>query len=157
MVINIQKKPFKSTIRSAPKSNKLVVLMHAAFNNVLLKRFLMSRIKKPPMILSNIAKNFTKNFTKNFANKEGTVTVVVVDSRMFEVPKKDDSLLVGNGLNFQPICSPCPPTGTNSVLLRGKKSLREGCLRSSERLQVFHRDVEIPEISEFYASFSSYD
>jgi large subunit ribosomal protein L18e len=52
--------------------------MHAAFNKVLLKRFLMSRINKPPMILSNIAKNFTKNFTKNFANKEGTVTVVVV-------------------------------------------------------------------------------
>jgi len=122
----------------------------------------MSRINKPPMILSNIAKNFTKNFTKNFANKEGTVTVVVVGNHYWwqtavcskfqrkmtlcaflrftkTTHAKILKSLVGNGLNFQPICSPCPPTGTNSVLLRGKKSLREGCLRSSERLQVFHR------------------
>jgi len=145
MGIDIQKKHVKNSNRSAPKSNDVYLLLlvklyrflarrtDAAFNKVVLKRLFMSRINKPPMTLSNIA--------KNMANKEGKIAVVVGtvtdDTRMFEVPKLTICALRftktarakilkagGECLTFDQLALRAP-TGTNCVLLRGKKSHRE--------------------------------
>ena len=103
----------------------------ANFNKVVLKRLFMSRINRPPVSVSRLAKNA----------KEGKTLVVVGkvtdDSRLLEVPKLSVAALTvsktakarilkagGEVLTLDQLALRAP-TGSNTVLVRGAKNSRE--------------------------------
>lgn len=105
----------------------------AAFNKVVLKRLFQSRVNRPPLSLSKLAK-FMHGRTGHTAVLVGKVTD---DVRLHEVPAlKVCALGVtetararivaagGEVITFDQLALACP-TGTNTVLLRGPKSQRE--------------------------------
>jgi large subunit ribosomal protein L18e len=135
----------KRTHRTAPKSDnvylKLLVKLYkflarrtdSKFCKVVLKRLFMSRINRPPLSLSKLA--------KFMAGKEDSTAVLVGkvtdDVRLFDVPKlKLCALGVtetararieaagGEIITFDQLAL-ASPTGTGTVLLRGPKSHRE--------------------------------
>merc|ERR1712164_53946 len=105
------------------------------FNKVILKRLFMSRMNRPPLSLSKIAR-----FCKN--KKEGTMVVVVGtvtdDVRMLEAPKgvrlcalrvteSARARIVNNGgeiFTFDQLAQ-LYPTGSGCALLRGPRFARE--------------------------------
>ncbi|GJJ71634.1 large subunit ribosomal protein L18e [Entomortierella parvispora] len=104
-----------------------------AFNKVVLKRLFMSRVNRPPMSVSRVA--------RNMAGKDGKTAVVVGtvtdDNRFLEVPKLSLACLRitktakarilkagGEVITFDQLALRAP-TGANTVLLRGKKNTRE--------------------------------
>jgi large subunit ribosomal protein L18e len=106
---------------------------NSAFNRTVLKRLFMSRINRPPMSLSRIA--------HHMAGKEGKIAVLVGtvtdDERLLEVPKLTICALRftrsarariikagGEALTFDQLALRAP-TGSNTVLLRGRKNARE--------------------------------
>ena len=93
----------------------------------------MSRINRPPVSLSRIAR-LTKGHEKNIAVVVGTVTD---DSRLVEVPKVSVCALRftetarariikagGQCLSFDQLAL-MAPTGSNTLLIRGAKNARE--------------------------------
>ncbi|KAJ3329793.1 60S ribosomal protein L18 [Blyttiomyces sp. JEL0837] len=105
----------------------------AKFNAVVLKRLFMSRVNRPPMAISRIA--------RYVAGKEDKIAVVVGtvtdDARLLEVPKLTIAALRftegararivkagGECLTFDQLALRAP-TGKNTVLLRGRKTARE--------------------------------
>ncbi|KAG5462936.1 MAG: ribosomal protein L18e/L15P, partial [Olpidium bornovanus] len=106
---------------------------NAKFNKVVLKRLFMSRVNRPPMSISRIARNM-KNATGKTAVLVGTVTD---DVRLNEVPKLIVAALRFTGAARARIVKAggtCltldqlalkAPTGSNTVLLRGPKNARE--------------------------------
>eukprot|EP00232_Nephroselmis_pyriformis_P022768 CAMPEP_0182864048 /NCGR_PEP_ID=MMETSP0034_2-20130328/6966_1 /TAXON_ID=156128 /ORGANISM="Nephroselmis pyriformis, Strain CCMP717" /LENGTH=186 /DNA_ID=CAMNT_0024996295 /DNA_START=81 /DNA_END=641 /DNA_ORIENTATION=- len=135
----------KKVHRDAPKSDnvylKLLVKLYrflgrrtdSAFNKVVLKRLFMSRVNRPPLSISRLA-NYMKGKEDKIAVLVGTVTD---DVRMFDVPKlKICCLRVtetarariikagGEIITFDQLALQ-RPTGTDTVLLRGKKNARE--------------------------------
>eukprot|EP00158_Paraphelidium_tribonemae_P000608 Partr_v1_DN22946_c0_g1_i1_m42397 putative 60S ribosomal protein l18 len=143
--IDIRHKHVKNKNRTEPKSEdvylRLVVKLYrflarrteASFNQVVLKRLFMSRINRPPVSLSNLA--------KQMANKESKIAVVVGtitdDVRMYVVPKMTVCALRftktararivkagGECITFDQLALRAP-TGANTVLLRGPKNARE--------------------------------
>ena len=105
----------------------------SAFNKVVLKRLFMSRVNRPPMSVSRVA--------RNMAGKDGKTAVVVGtvtdDNRFLEVPKLSIACLRitktakarilkagGEVITFDQLALRAP-TGANTVLLRGKKNTRE--------------------------------
>merc|ERR1711912_180143 len=133
--------------RTAPKSENVYIRLlvklyrflarrvESNFNKVILKRLFMSRMNRPPLSLSKIAR-----FCKN--KKEGTMVVVVGtvtdDVRMLEAPKgvrlcalrvteSARARIVNNGgeiFTFDQLAQ-LYPTGSNCVLLRGPRFARE--------------------------------
>eukprot|EP00300_Choanocystis_sp_HF-7_P030016 c38759_g1_i1.p1 GENE.c38759_g1_i1~~c38759_g1_i1.p1 ORF type:complete len:201 (-),score=30.61 c38759_g1_i1:58-660(-) len=102
------------------------------FNKVVLKRLFMSRVNRPPLTLSRIA--------RQLKGKEGKIAVVVGsvtnDTRILEVPKLSICCLRiteaararvvnagGEVLTFDQLALRAP-TGKNTVLLRGKRTAR---------------------------------
>ncbi|KAF9120285.1 hypothetical protein BGX30_003259, partial [Mortierella sp. GBA39] len=93
--IDIKKHHVRNKNRQAPKSEDVYLLLlvklyrflarrtDSAFNKVVLKRLFMSRVNRPPMSVSRVA--------RNMAGKEGKTAVVVGtvtdDNRFLEVPK----------------------------------------------------------------------
>ncbi|KAI9340143.1 ribosomal protein L18e/L15P [Zopfochytrium polystomum] len=135
----------KKRARTAPRSDdvylRLLVKLYrflarrtdASFNKVILKRLFMSRVNRPPLSLSRIAKYSAKNKDK-IAVIVGTVTD---DARLLEVPKlKIAALRVtetararilaagGEILTFDQLALRAP-TGKKTLLLRGRKTARE--------------------------------
>ena len=132
--------------RKAPKSEnvylKLLVKLYrflarrtdSDFNKTVLKRLFMSKINRPPLSLSKLAKFMADKGTGKTAAIVGTVTD---DARMFEVPALKVCALRftetararivkagGECLTFDQLALQAP-TGDNVVLLRGPKSHRE--------------------------------
>ena len=83
------------------------------FNKTVLKRLFMSKINRPPLSLSKLAKFMADKGEGKTAAIVGTVTD---DARMFKAG--------GECLTFDQLALQAP-TGDNVVLLRGPKSHRE--------------------------------
>lgn len=103
------------------------------FNKVVLKRLFMSKTNKPPVSVSRIA--------AEMAGKEGKIAVVVGtitnDERLLDLPKMVVAALRftenarariikagGEAITFDQLALRAP-TGSNTVLLRGKRSARK--------------------------------
>mmetsp|Transcript_5526 Transcript_5526/g.14360 ORF Transcript_5526/g.14360 Transcript_5526/m.14360 type:complete len:188 (-) Transcript_5526:192-755(-) len=135
----------KKTARTAPKSDnvylKLLVKLYkflvrrtdSKFNKVVLKRLFMSKINRPPLSLSKLAK-FMEGKESKIAVLVGTITD---DVRMYEVPKlrvcalrftktARQRILKAGGecLTFDQLAL-IAPTGAGTILLRGPKNSRE--------------------------------
>ncbi|KAF9910668.1 hypothetical protein EC991_005974 [Linnemannia zychae] len=143
--IDIKKHHVRNKNRQAPKSEDVYLLLlvklyrflarrtDSSFNKVVLKRLFMSRVNRPPMSVSRVA--------RNMAGKEGKTAVIVGtvtdDNRFLEVPKLSIACLRitktakarvlkagGEVITFDQLALRAP-TGANTVLLRGKKNTRE--------------------------------
>ncbi|KAJ2370686.1 60S ribosomal protein L18 [Coemansia sp. RSA 2610] len=143
--IDLAHKHVKSKNRSAPKSDNVYLLLlvklfrflarrtDSNFNKVVLKRLYMSRVNRPPVSLSRLA-SLTRNISGNTAVVIGTITD---DERMEVVPKLSVAALhvtkgararilnAGGEILTLDQLALRAPTGSNCVLLRGKRSARE--------------------------------
>ncbi|KAJ3530751.1 hypothetical protein NM688_g7666 [Phlebia brevispora] len=146
MGIDIAKHHVKKGQRTAPKSEDPYLLLlvklyrflarrtDSAFNKAILHRLFLSKINRPPISLSRIA--------KDTANADPTKIIVVVgtvtdDVRLLEVPKltiaalrftaaaKERVLKAGGEVLTLDQLAIRAPTGSNTILLRGKRSTRE--------------------------------
>eukprot|EP00162_Nutomonas_longa_P001553 comp12089_c0_seq1/m.15537 comp12089_c0_seq1/g.15537 ORF comp12089_c0_seq1/g.15537 comp12089_c0_seq1/m.15537 type:complete len:191 (-) comp12089_c0_seq1:173-745(-) len=132
--------------RESPKSNdvylRLLVKLYrflarrtnAKFNKVVLRRLFLSRVNRPPVSLSSIAKHL-KSHPTSTAVVVGTVTD---DSRLLDVPEgiKVAALRFtesararltaakGEAITLDQLALRAP-TGKNTVLLRGRRTARE--------------------------------
>ncbi|SPQ26579.1 b0a0215d-3773-4c25-9af7-1553c807da22 [Thermothielavioides terrestris] len=146
MSIDLRKHHERATHRKAPKSDnvylKLLVKLYrflarrtdAPFNKVVLRRLFMSRINRPPISLSRIAKNLKNGNEKKTVVVVGTVTD---DNRLLTVPKMTVAALrvtatarariIAAGGQVQTLDQLAleKPTGANTLLLRGPKNARE--------------------------------
>jgi large subunit ribosomal protein L18e len=143
--IDLKKHHVKGTHRKAPKSEnvylQLLVKLYrflarrteSSFNKVVLKRLFMSRLNRPPVSLSRIAKNVPGNEKKTIV----VVGTVTDDNRLLEVPKFSIAALRytatararilaagGEALTLDQLALRSP-TGGNTLLLRGPKNSRE--------------------------------
>ncbi|KIM25234.1 hypothetical protein M408DRAFT_10585 [Serendipita vermifera MAFF 305830] len=147
MGIDIVKHHVKKGARAAPKSEDPYLLLlvklyrflarrtDAPFNKVILKRLYMSKINRPPISLSGITKQILSRDPK-----EQTVVVVGTvtdDIRLIELPKLSIAALRftrsakerilnagGEALTLDQLALRAP-TGSRTVLLRGKRNTRE--------------------------------
>ncbi|RUS15373.1 eukaryotic ribosomal protein L18 [Endogone sp. FLAS-F59071] len=143
--IDIDKHHVRNKNRQAPKSQdvylRLLVKLYrflarrtdAPFNKVILKRLFMSRVNRPPVSLSRIARNLRNAGTK-ITVVVGTVTD---DNRLHEVPKitlaalrvtktaKARILKAGGEIITLDQLALRAPKGANTLLLRGPKNSRE--------------------------------
>ncbi len=108
----------------------------AKFNRIVLRRLFMSRINRPPLSLSRLARHMTKE------NRKGKIAVVVgtitEDNRVFKIPQgltvaalrvteKARARLLANGariLTFDQLALEAP-TGKNTLLIQGRRTARE--------------------------------
>ncbi|KAL7423063.1 hypothetical protein Q5752_002362 [Cryptotrichosporon argae] len=148
MGIDIRHHHVKKGNRSAPKSEDPYLLLlvklyrflarrtDSKFNKVVLKRLFMSKINRPPVSISRIVKE------TQGSNPDGSKTVVLVgavldDERLPVVPKLSVAALRfsnaararitaagGEALTLDQLALRAP-TGSNTVLLRGKRNVRE--------------------------------
>eukprot|EP00126_Sphaerothecum_destruens_P000650 Sdes_comp10827_c0_seq1m2486 len=147
MGIDIRKHHVKKQCRVAPKSQnvyiRLLVKLYrflarrtgSNFNKIVLKRLFMSRINRPPISVSRIAR-LVKGKENKIVVLIGSVTD---DSRLLELPQLKICALRftesararivkagGECLTFDQLALRSP-TGNNTLLLRGKKNSREAC------------------------------
>lgn len=150
MGIDIDKHHVRKGHRTAPKSDnvylKLLVKLYrflarrtdSKFNKVILRRLFMSKVNRPPVSISNIARQVTD--PKDAAKAERTVAVVGTitdDNRLVNVPKLSIAALRftttararitkagGECLTLDELALRAP-TGSNILLIRGKKNARE--------------------------------
>ena len=148
-VDNLKNRHLKSGKRSAPKSQDPYLLLlvrlfrflarrtDAQFNKVVLRRLFMSKVNKPPMSISKLA-----YLSRNYPQAKQGATIVNVgpvtdDNRMLEVPKLSIAALRftktararveaagGECLTLDQLALRAP-TGSNVILLRGKRTARE--------------------------------
>ncbi|TXT15859.1 hypothetical protein VHUM_00362 [Vanrija humicola] len=148
MGIDIKRHHVKKGARQAPKSEDPYLLLlvklyrflarrtDSKFNKVVLRRLFMSKINRPPISLSRIVKE-----TRG-SNPDNSKTVVVVgsvldDERFANVPKLSIAALRftnsararivaagGEAITLDQLALRAP-TGSNTVLLRGKRNVRE--------------------------------
>lgn len=108
------------------------------FNKVVLRRLYMSKINRPPLSISRIARQVTKA-GKEFSDKHTVVAVAAItdDVRFLDVPKLSIAALRftktararieaagGECLTLDQLALR-KPTGTGTLLLRGAKNARE--------------------------------
>ncbi|CAH0584479.1 unnamed protein product [Chrysodeixis includens] len=108
---------------------------NAKFNTIILRRLFMSRINRPPLSLSRLARHMKK------PTREGMIAVVVGsitnDVRLYTVPKMSVAALHvtekararilaagGEILTFDQLALRAP-TGAKTVLLQGRRNARE--------------------------------
>ncbi|KAF8654302.1 hypothetical protein AX16_003561 [Volvariella volvacea WC 439] len=148
MGIDIKHHHVKKGHRSAPKSEDPYLLLlvklyrflarrtDSAFNKVLLRRLYLSKTNRPPLSLSRIVKE-----TANTPDRDSKIIVqvgtVTDDVRLLEVPKitiaalrftqaaKERILKAGGEALTLDQLAQRSPTGSNTVLLRGKRTARE--------------------------------
>ncbi|CAE6478412.1 unnamed protein product [Rhizoctonia solani] len=148
MGIDLERHHVKKGNRTAPKSEDPYLLLlvklyrflarrtDAKFNKVVLRRLFLSKINKPPISLSRITK---ESSTYPDASNKIIVTVAPVtdDNRLLTVPKLTVAALRftraarerilnagGETLTLDQLALRAP-TGTNTILLRGKRNTRE--------------------------------
>ena len=106
----------------------------AKFNKVVSKRLCMSKTNRPPMSLSGVARQLEGKPENTIAVMVGTVTD---DERLLVVPKMTVAAMKftcaarariikagGEALTLDQLAQRAP-TGSNTVLLRGKRTARE--------------------------------
>ncbi|BGP27295.1 60S ribosomal protein l18 [Rhodotorula toruloides] len=148
--IDIERHHVKKGNRTAPKSEDPYLLLlvklyrflarrtDSRFNKVILRRLYMSRVNRPPVSLSRIARQVSKS-NAAFTDKHTVVTVSTVtdDVRLLEVPKLSIAALRftrtarariekagGECITLDQLALR-KPTGANTLLLRGPKNSRE--------------------------------
>ncbi|THU83942.1 60S ribosomal protein L18 [Dendrothele bispora CBS 962.96] len=148
MGIDIARHHVKKGQRTAPKSEDPYLLLlvklyrflarrtDSPFNKVILHRLFLSKINKPPISLSRIVKE-TENVPELASKTIVNVGTVTDDIRLLEVPKlsvaalrftqsaKDRILKAGGEVLTLDQLAMRAPTGSNTVLLRGKRNSRE--------------------------------
>ncbi|TIB71974.1 glycoside hydrolase, partial [Wallemia mellicola] len=147
--VDIRRHHVKTGKRTAPKSEDPYLLLlvrlfrflarrtDSQFNKVVLRRLFMSKMNKPPLSISKLA-----YLSKNYPQAKQGATIVNVgpvtdDNRLLEVPKMSIAALRftktararieaagGECLTLDQLALRAP-TGSNVVLLRGKKTARE--------------------------------
>ncbi|TFK74474.1 ribosomal protein L18e [Pluteus cervinus] len=148
MGIDITAHHVKKGHRTAPKSEDPYLLLlvklyrflarrtDSNFNKVILRRLFLSKNNRPPLSLSRIVKETTEtpDLDKKVIVQIGTVTD---DARLTEIPKltiaalrftqsaKDRILKAGGEVLTLDQLALRAPTGSNTVLLRGKRTARE--------------------------------
>ncbi|KAI6046483.1 ribosomal protein L18e/L15P [Pisolithus marmoratus] len=148
MGIDLKNHHVKKSQRTAPKSEDPYLLLLVKlyrflarrtdfnFNKVILHRLFLSKINRPPISLSRIVRETSA--TPDLDSKIiVTVSTVTDDVRLIEVPKltvaalrftraaKDRILKAGGETLTLDQLALRAPTGSNTVLLRGKKNTRE--------------------------------
>ncbi|TNY22639.1 ribosomal protein L18e/L15P, partial [Rhodotorula diobovata] len=148
--IDIERHHVKKGNRSAPKSEDPYLLLlvklyrflarrtDSRFNKVVLRRLYMSKVNRPPVSISRIARQVSKS-GKAIADNNTVVVVGTItdDVRLNEVPKLSVAALRftrtarariekagGECLTLDQLALR-KPTGANTLLLRGKKTARE--------------------------------
>ncbi|BGP51231.1 hypothetical protein JCM10450v2_007160 [Rhodotorula kratochvilovae] len=148
--IDIERHHVKKGNRSAPKSEDPYLLLlvklyrflarrtDSRFNKVVLRRLYMSKVNRPPVSISRIARQVSKS-RKALADNHTVVVVGTItdDVRLNEVPKLSVAALRftrtarariekagGECLTLDQLALR-KPTGANTLLLRGKKNARE--------------------------------
>jgi len=142
----------KNTNRKGPSSEnvylKLLVKLYrflarrtdSKFNQVVLKRLYMSKVNRPPMAISRVAR-----YVRGRTEQKGSDKIVVIvgtitdDPRLLEIPKLTICALKftstvrarilkagGECLTFDQLALRAP-TGSNTILLRGPKLSRTTC------------------------------
>ncbi|KAG2114770.1 60S ribosomal protein L18 [Suillus discolor] len=148
MGIDLKKHHVKKAQRTAPKSEDPYLLLlvklyrflarrtDSDFNKAILHRLFLSKINRPPLSLSRIVKETTAT-----PDRDSKVIVVVGtvtdDVRLVEIPKLSVAALRftraakerilnagGEALTLDQLALRAP-TGSNTVLLRGKRNTRE--------------------------------
>lgn len=150
MGIDLDRHHVRKGQRTAPKSDnvylKLLVKLYrflarrtdSKFNKVILRRLFMSKVNRPPVSISNIARQISD--PKDAAKAERTVAIVGTvtdDNRFVNVPKLSIAALRftttararitkagGECLTLDELAMRAP-TGSNILLIRGKKNARE--------------------------------
>ncbi|KAH8113293.1 60S ribosomal protein L18 [Phellopilus nigrolimitatus] len=148
MGIDIAKHHVKKGHRTAPKSEDPYLLLlvklyrflarrtDSSFNKVILKRLFQSKINRPPVSLSKITKEATS--TGDYESKVIVIVGTITDDvRLLEIPKlsiaalrftrsaKERILNAGGEVLTLDQLALRSPTGTNTILLRGKRNSRE--------------------------------
>ncbi|PAV20813.1 60S ribosomal L18 [Pyrrhoderma noxium] len=148
MGIDIAKHHVKKGHRTAPKSEDPYLLLlvklyrflarrtDSSFNKVILRRLFLSKINRPPISLSKITKE-TESTPERDSKTIVVVGTVTDDVRLQVVPKlsiaalrftrsaKERILNAGGEILTLDQLALRAPTGTNTVLLRGKRNTRE--------------------------------
>ncbi|RPD62070.1 60S ribosomal protein L18 [Lentinus tigrinus ALCF2SS1-6] len=148
MGIDIKKHHVKKGNRTAPKSEDPYLLLlvklyrflarrtDSPFNKTILHRLFLSKINRPPISLSRIVKE-TESAPDRDAKVIVTVGTVTDDVRLLEVPKltiaalrfttaaKERILKAGGEILTLDQLALRAPTGSNTILLRGKRNTRE--------------------------------
>jgi len=148
MGIDIQKHHVKKAARTAPASEDPYLLLlvklyrflarrtDASFNKVVLKRLFMSKINRPPISLSAIIKQVSSS-PSNEGKIVVTVGTVTDDIRLTTLPKltvaalkftrsaKERIVNAGGEVLTLDQLALRAPTGSNTLLLRGKRNTRE--------------------------------
>ncbi|KAI6004234.1 60S ribosomal protein L18 [Pisolithus albus] len=148
MGIDLKNHHVKKSQRTAPKSEDPYLLLlvklyrflarrtDSNFNKVILHRLFLSKVNRPPISLSRITKE-TANTPDRDSKIIVTVSTVTDDVRLTEVPKlsiaalrftraaRDRILKAGGEVLTLDQLALRAPTGSNTVLLRGKKNTRE--------------------------------
>ncbi|RPD74567.1 60S ribosomal protein L18 [Lentinus tigrinus ALCF2SS1-7] len=146
--IDIKKHHVKKGNRTAPKSEDPYLLLlvklyrflarrtDSPFNKTILHRLFLSKINRPPISLSRIVKE-TESAPDRDAKVIVTVGTVTDDVRLLEVPKltiaalrfttaaKERILKAGGEILTLDQLALRAPTGSNTILLRGKRNTRE--------------------------------
>ncbi|KAI0773750.1 60S ribosomal protein L18 [Fomes fomentarius] len=148
MGIDIKKHHVKKGNRTAPKSEDPYLLLlvklyrflarrtDSAFNKTILHRLFLSKTNRPPISLSRILKE-----TASAPDRDSKVIVIIGtvtdDVRLLEVPKlsiaalrftvsaKERILKSGGEVLTLDQLALRAPTGSNTILLRGKRNSRE--------------------------------
>ncbi|GAA6023377.1 hypothetical protein JCM11491_006452, partial [Sporobolomyces phaffii] len=150
MGIDIEKHHVKKGQRTAPQSEDPYLMLlvklyrflarrtESRFNKVVLRRLYQSKINRPPLSISRIARQVSKS-NKAYTDKHTVVTVGTVtdDARLIEVPKLSIAALRftrtarariekagGECLTLDQLALR-KPTGSNTLLLRGARNSRE--------------------------------
>ncbi|KWU44587.1 60S ribosomal protein L18 [Rhodotorula sp. JG-1b] len=148
--IDIERHHVKKGQRTAPKSEDPYLLLlvklyrflarrtDSRFNKVVLRRLYQSRINRPPLSVSRIARQVSKS-NQAYTDKHTVVTVGTVtdDARLETLPKLSIAALRftrtarariekagGECLTLDQLALR-KPTGANTLLLRGKRNARE--------------------------------
>ncbi|KZT74528.1 60S ribosomal protein L18 [Daedalea quercina L-15889] len=148
MGIDIAKHHVKKGQRTAPKSEDPYLLLlvklyrflarrtDSSFNKVILHRLFLSKTNRPPISLSRIVKE-TSAASDRDSKVIVTVGTVTDDVRLLEVPKltvaalrftaaaKERILKSGGEVLTLDQLATRAPTGSNTILLRGKRNSRE--------------------------------
>nr|ACZ59464.1 60S ribosomal protein L18 [Flammulina velutipes] len=148
MGIDIRHHHVRKGNRTSPKSEDPYLLLlvklyrflarrtDSDFNKAVLHRLFLSKINRPPISLSRLVKESAH--TPDIASKTIVVVGTVTDDiRLTEVPKlsiaalrftkaaKDRIILAGGEVLTLDQLAMRAPTGSNTVLLRGKRNTRE--------------------------------
>ncbi|GAA5945047.1 uncharacterized protein JCM15063_000013, partial [Sporobolomyces koalae] len=150
MGIDIERHHVKKGQRTAPQSEDPYLMLlvklyrflarrtESRFNKVILRRLYQSKINRPPLSISRIARQVSKS-NKAYTDKHTVVTVGTVtdDARLAEVPKLSVAALRftrtarariekagGECITLDQLALR-KPTGSNTLLLRGARNARE--------------------------------